>query len=726
MNLDQSSSRRPSILKDSHDAQEGKPRKRTSFTDEVKVADHLRRTSGLSVPASDHTTDDSNKSADTFDFRPRTSSFPNNRLRADKGRTSTRVIRSDSTISSRSGSGQCGVQRMRNLVKSKFWKIMIGCFTAIMIFGGPMENFFPVTATSYFSIIFSITFAVLIVDIVLMCYTTPMYFVFRPSMKLKKRSDEVGCLCFSFQIGSFLFWFDVISVISLLFQMPNIVQANAITRVMIHVSSLGVPINMESSNSLSIDATIFTIILSTARVARLLRVDYVTALQSWTANITKSICRRNEKDSSGSFGRKFFKDSHNDTITEERLEQMHEAATKIQRAWKNQSTLDEIRAFQIAGVNHATSKKRYPSFRQGSFKVEEDIVNQNTAKDKKRNIRQFTKQSVKDITSKAGKESMRALRFIHHTRFSETSASLKGERRQKRSKSHIGSAMNEMTMRRVAVGMMISISLTAIFTYAEPNKSREITVVSMHNAMASFYKADPDIFTDKEQGINEFLHLQMNSSTPDMVSYEFHAKHHEKKEINVSLRFQDDSFEEGVREWEKVEIEVCQIDSCDVFSKARFARKNLALRQSWLSLVFIFFLLLVWSIGLLFFVGPVTTLVVYPIERMIRLLSMLVKDPLGYSKSKKYGQFVREHVELANNTTWTRECLNGMETSFLMSTILRIGEWNAIINSLSSKKKRRKSCIYKFLFSCTFSRFADEGMFYRNIFDHELFFLFSI
>jgi hypothetical protein len=56
------------------------------------------------------------------------------------------------------------------------------------------------------------------------------------------------------------------------------------------------------------------------------------------------------------------------------------------------------------------------------------------------------------------------------------------------------------------------------------------------------------------------------------------------------------------------------------------------------------------------------TLVVVPIERMVRLLGMLMLDPLGYQSTPRYKKFVAEEDELTKNTRWTKEVLKGMET----------------------------------------------------------------
>ena len=744
---------RSSILR-TNQAPGEKQKKRASFSDDVMNQEQMRRASGLSVPASENTTDDSNKSNETFDFWPRTSSFPGNAKTRTGGGMAVKgkLAGSDSTISSRSGTqtvcfpvNELGVIRMKRLINSDFWKVFIFTLTLILVFGSTLKLFFPIDADPYFDIIFTITLVMLSVDIVMMCYTTPMYFVFRPSMKLKKGSDEIGCLCFSFQIGSFNFWFDVISVISLLFDITYISGTDVIRQVRIDVDSAGFPLvdTGISRSPFSVNATIISIILRTARVARLLRVDIVTVLQNWTAYLNRCVCRRNDIEHSVSL-RKFFKYSHNDAISEKRLEEMNEAATKIQRAWKSQNTLDGVRAFQLAGQNFANKNQRSfvqvirhnsASFRHtSSFKSkgeedfperknsrqssrhsirnlmgkgEEDFPEQKNSRQSSRHSMRNSKTTVAAAVNEVKKgDQLHSLRFLHKKRGSEESSSAKKDKRKKK-KSQIGSAMNEMTMRRVAVGMMIAISLTALFTYAEPNTARERTVLSMHNTMSSMYKQNSTVVINPREEVREFLKLQTKSSTPDMVNYTFHTK-----DGNIEITFDNDDV--GVRDFEKLKIEICTVDTqdhlCTLGSEAFFVNNNLDHRIAWISLVFIFYLIFVWIAGLLFFVGPVTTLVVYPIERMIRLLSMLVKDPLGYSKTKKYRQFIKEDDELALNTAWTQESLNGMETSFLMSTILRIGEYYCIIivsqRYLYSHKPNslKKNC-----------RIIDEGEFFIGI-----------
>ena len=52
---------------------------------------------------------------------------------------------------------------------------------------------------------------------------------------------------------------------------------------------------------------------------------------------------------------------------------------------------------------------------------------------------------------------------------------------------------------------------------------------------------------------------------------------------------------------------------------------------------------------------------------------MLMKDPLGYQSSQEFRNLKKEDDECAQQSMWPKEALKGMETNFLMNTILRIG-----------------------------------------------------
>ena len=58
--------------------------------------------------------------------------------------------------------------------------------------------------------------------------------------------------------------------------------------------------------------------------------------------------------------------------------------------------------------------------------------------------------------------------------------------------------------------------------------------------------------------------------------------------------------------------------------------------------------------------------VVEPIERMVKLLSMLMKDPLGYQDSPQYKQLKKEEDEAADESLWGKEVLKGARSCIVI------------------------------------------------------------
>lgn len=229
--------------------------------------------------------------------------------------------------------------------------------------------------------------------------------------------------------------------------------------------------------------------------------------------------------------------------------------------------------------------------------------------------------------------------------------------RSRGQESQVGGAMRELTGQRVAVGIIVSLILTVIFTYAETDASRQSTMMVLHRQ------------THFKDFALEAIEAARRTSIPDLYKYEFSDG---TVETYQPLSGED---ADNLRNREILRISVKDAgDSTDGRETVgwfafREEKRLLALGE----LLSTLFILLIWLFGVTAFVGPVMILVVLPIERMVRLLGMLMIDPLGYQGTSRYRKFVAEEDILTKNTRWTKEVLKGMETSFLMSTILRIG-----------------------------------------------------
>jgi len=115
----------------------------------------------------------------------------------------------------------------------------------------------------------------------------------------------------------------------------------------------------------------------------------------------------------------------------------------------------------------------------------------------------------------------------------------------------------------------------------------------------------------------------------------------------------------------------CVKEGTGVYTEGLFDNRQAAFDDGLVEFMSEIFILLIWVLGVMGFAGPVMLLVVQPIERMVNLLSLMMQDPLGFSSSSEYRRLNDEDDEI--DSMWPKEVLEGMETTFLMRTILRIG-----------------------------------------------------
>ena len=243
------------------------------------------------------------------------------------------------------------------------------------------------------------------------------------------------------------------------------------------------------------------------------------------------------------------------------------------------------------------------------------------------------------------------------------------KKRKKTKKSQVGNAMRELTAQRVTIIIILALVFSVLFTYLEFNLSRESTMVMLHSQTAY-----PEFSLD-------YLDSARSSSIREIMMYKFsndtHAWFNGSEVIVIDNYYDEYGAEERVEESLLREREMVQITVADYYDNTTtmglFSIQEERQSEAIIQLACTIFILLVWLYGMTAFTGPVMLLVVIPIERMVRLLGMLMVDPLGYQSSARYKKFVDEEDELTKNTQWSNEVLKGMETSFLMSTILRIG-----------------------------------------------------
>lgn len=220
--------------------------------------------------------------------------------------------------------------------------------------------------------------------------------------------------------------------------------------------------------------------------------------------------------------------------------------------------------------------------------------------------------------------------------------------------SQVGSDMRELTGQRVALGVLLSLVFTVIFSYTEPSTTTATAMISLHNQ------------TQDAQLQQQVLESAKDTSIPDLFKYEAASGG------QFYFPLQDTDLN-GTELKRRDQLRITVTDASNQQSVGWFSFQDDRAQMAITSIVSTIFIIIIWFVGMTAFSGPVMVLVVTPIERMVRLLGMLMLDPLGYQSTSRFKKFLKEEDTLIQGTKWTKDVLRGMETSFLMSTILRIG-----------------------------------------------------
>lgn len=223
--------------------------------------------------------------------------------------------------------------------------------------------------------------------------------------------------------------------------------------------------------------------------------------------------------------------------------------------------------------------------------------------------------------------------------------------------SQVGAAMRELTGKRVIIGIMAALFLTILFTYSEADGTNENTMLALHGQTANA----------------QFRDLALNTARDSVISKLYtYERHGNDTDFSRQYNLPDKYDPLDLRTREILNITICGSDN-EILTFGLFDNRETTHNGALVELFATVFIIFIWVVGVTAFAGPVMTLVVNPIERMVQLLSMLMKDPLGYQNSPQYQDFISNDNDISNNTMFTKDVLKGMETNFLMSTILRIG-----------------------------------------------------
>jgi len=552
------------------------------------------------------------------------------------------------------------------LVRSTVWNRLVWIVAFALLFATNIQDaWFPETWDEVFDAFFIFGFGLLAIDIVTRSIVFPSYFDVtfdcskcilsrccgcsgnssRDGMGGTNRRSPRGLssgassggssvalsesgtgngFCGFFNVGSFVFWCDLIATLTVLYDISYLMKfAHEGDTWCVHIdeSNNVVPkpelnyLGQESFRSFTFNVPIIITILRSARVARLMSADLVGEYTNQVPS-TRQGFKEAFQNIIYSLKKNRFLGCLNNGLREE--EKRVRAAVKIQRAWRANNLL-------IAMQLHTNER-----------------VLKTAAKS-------MLHKQIRKINSKRNKD-----------------------------QSQVGSAMRELTGQRVAVGIIVALLLTVIFTYSEQDFTPVSAMVMLHGLSNKEFAARA-LDATRLSAIPNLYQYETYNETDSTDDYTKNYVDLDVSTIKCSLPGvkvrSSSNLTDMLRPRERLTVVVKTLKNDEVVYKTTgyFCMREHQQGVAITAILSTVFILLIWLVGVTAFAGPVMVLVVIPIDRLIRIISLLTKDPLGYESSAKYKALKREEEEMSQKLWWTKEVLEGMETSFLSDTILRIG-----------------------------------------------------
>jgi len=582
-------------------------------------------------------------------------------------------------------------------------------FSFYLLFGSQIEHLImaPAAGDIVFDICEMVTFGFFVIDMTLRIFVEPNYFDIRWCC----RGGSEGGHC---SLGSFMFWCDLASTGVILYDVSFINKARyQIVDVEIELED-GMQVDgggldkFDSFRPNNLEIDLLITIVRCARVARFVsskivvnasnrinwywlfhRLNFVNPFFYWkrrqarlaslgvTGDDSKTFLQSNRQEKRTTWGDvhigvlaairataqaeeekaeearrhsprfwKYFKRSMSSTAFQENEKSIalkHRAAMKIQRIWRSQNKVEkysndggsafgDIALSSEAGESALSTSNNRP----GAIDSVDELGRRST----------FQALFHSRTSGKLDGDDVEANRIpsmvgAKSSRFQSQS----GEGKE----SQVGSDMRGLTGQRVGIGVLLALVFTVVFTYTEPNSTLTSMMIVLHNQ------------TNNSEFQMDALSSARNTSIPELYMFE-----PANGPVNIT-------FGQPPKLRNREILRMTVTDSNNRKSVGWFDIGEERKLSAWTEIAATLFIIIAWFSGVTAFVGPVMSLVVIPIERMVRLLGMLMLDPLGYQSTPRFNKFVSEEDELISTTRWTKDVLKGMETTFLMSTIHRIG-----------------------------------------------------
>jgi len=136
------------------------------------------------------------------------------------------------------------LDRITVLLSTRIWQILLVFFTILLLFGAQFQELcVPKGGDVVFDVLFTMALVVFALDIIFRMYTEPQYFEFN---LCGKTLGDTPVAWGSFRLGSFMFWCDLISSLTLLYDISYINKSlfNIVT-IDIELDHFGLPVRSQ-------------------------------------------------------------------------------------------------------------------------------------------------------------------------------------------------------------------------------------------------------------------------------------------------------------------------------------------------------------------------------------------------------------------------------------------------------------------------------------------------
>ena len=132
---------------------------------------------------------------------------------------------------------QPALNNMSRIIRSRLWRVIIFLFTLLLLFGSEIQELWvPPRGDVIMDVFYTIAMAVFFCEMIMRCFLEPTYM------------PRYGCAQSECNLGSFLWWCDLLSTLTLLFNMTYVNKKHFKTpSYHITLNELGIPVSNVNS-----------------------------------------------------------------------------------------------------------------------------------------------------------------------------------------------------------------------------------------------------------------------------------------------------------------------------------------------------------------------------------------------------------------------------------------------------------------------------------------------